>query len=190
MKNKIFIPCSVGFILVNFILFGFLGLVIYFVTINIILRDIESIILGVFVLGFFSWSSLRFLFALKITLKKDKLTTYGDMLPEIEKIQYKTSINYIDILSIEIIESENNSKDEVIKKKWISSSMPKKYLEFHLCDNKKARLYIVYYTKKQICKMLSIISERMKAVGNSNEINIESIMKNWKITTKEKKEQV
>ena len=57
--------------------------------------------------------------------------------------------------------------------------MPKKYLEFTLIDDKKERICINYYTKKQIIKMLKYINQNMQIAKNPNILNVEEIMQDW-----------
>lgn len=137
---------------------------------------------------FLLYTSIRFLFAPMIILKRDYIYKCGDGLPKFEKIQYKCSIKYTDIKNISIIASANDSKNKRIQLKWISSSVPKKYLEFEqINSNKKIRMCINYYTKKQIIKMLNYINNNMQQSGNENKLDVEAIMKCWFIFDKSTK---
>lgn len=183
MKKRIFIPVSFGFIFLVLFFFalavlgsiscvyGFLGLLE-----GIDVFYVPFILLGVI---FVFYTAIRLLCAFKIHLRQEDIATFGDGLPKIEKIQYKTFIKYSDIKNIAIIASEKDSRDKKIQAKWVSSSIPKKYLEFTLINEQKRRMCIHYYTRWQIKKMLAYISHNMKVMGNTNLLKIDEIMLDW-----------
>ena len=186
MKKRIFIPISICFILLNlFFLSLFILILIYFILdqIGIVETGISwtplEYILIFIALIFLLYTSIRFMLAFKIHLRKDNIATFGDGLPKFEKIQYKCFVKYTDIQNIAIVASEKNSKNHRIQLRFVSSSMPKKYLEFTLINGKKNRMCINYYTKKQITKMLNYINSNMQLAGNENSLNVEEIMKDW-----------
>ncbi len=137
IKKRIFIPLSLGYILLD--LFFWALFVVCFLIFLLPLCGVDLSInystpleefiyfLGVL---FLLHSAIRLLLALKINLRDEDIYTYGDMLPRFEKIQYKTSIKYIDIVSVKIIASEKNSKNRRIASRRLSSSIAKKYFEF------------------------------------------------------------
>lgn len=186
MKKRIFIPVSVGFALLNIF---FWGLTIAILASFILwlmgkIPGVEPITAPFVVLAiiFLLYTSIRFLLCFKIHLRQNDIITFGDGLPKFEKIQYRCTVNYKDIQSIAIVASEKNSKNQSIQLAWVSSSMPKKYLEFTLQNvKKKQRICINYYNKKQIIKMLKYIDENMQEVGNENKLNIDEIMQDWYI---------
>ncbi len=186
MKKRIFIPISISFILLNSLFCGLNCLIITcfildklnIVTTNINWSPLEYSLLAISI-GFLTYTSIRFLLGFKIHLRKEDIATFGDGLPKFEKIQYKCFVKYIDIKNINIVASEKNSKNKKINLKWISSSMPKKYLEFTLIDDKKELICINYYTKKQIIKMLKYINQNMQIAKNPNILNVEEIMQDW-----------
>ena len=183
MKKRIFIPYSIWFIFLE-ILFGgisIIGITIFIIEIIKPSGDLNSIDMIAIFIGtlIFLYTFFRFLFGFKIHLRKNDIATFGDGLPKFEKIQYKCVVKYIDIQNIAIVASEKNSKNQRIQLRWVSSSMPKKYLEFTLINGKKSRMCINYYTKKQILKMLKYINNNMQIAGNENTLNIEEIMKDW-----------
>ncbi len=195
MKKRVFVPHSIGFILLNCF---FWGLSILYLTISILPLcgvEIPSLHLQphehvIFVLAiiFLLYTSIRFLLCFKIHLRKEDIYTFGDMLPKFEKIQYKCKIKYIDIQNISIIASEKNSKNKKIQLKWVSSSMPKKYLEFTLVNNKKERMCINHYTKNQVRKLLTFISFNMVESKCKNSLDVNEIMKSWYAYNPPKKE--
>lgn len=184
MKKRIFIPISIGFIIINILLWG-----ITLLGISMLIWDIidppengRSLLIYLLVgLGilFMLYSSIRFLIGLKINLREKDVYTFGDLMFKFEKIQYKCSINYNTIKNISIIASTKNSKNQQIPVRGISISMPTKYMEFELLGEKKERIAINYYTKKQVIKMLKYINNNMQVAGNENILNIEEIMKDW-----------
>ena len=183
MKKRIFIPISIGFVLLNMLFWGLtilgISLFILFLNNKIVVIHKEESILILLVTLFLLFTSIRFLLGFKIHLRKEDIATFGDGLPKFEKIQYKCFVKYIDIKNINIVASEKNSKNKIINLKWISSSMPKKYLEFTLIDDEKERICINYYTKKQIIKMLKYINQNMQIAKNPNILNVEEIMQDW-----------
>ena len=186
MKKRIFIPVSISFILLNLFFWGLTILTsvlfvldqLKIVNAEISWNGIKYFLISIAIL-FLTYTSIRFLFSLKIHLRKEDIATFGDGLPKFEKIQYKCFVKYKDIKNISILASEKNSKNKRIQLKWVSSSMPKKYLEFTLINGKKERMCINYYTKKQIIKMLNYINSNMQLAGNENALNISEIMQDW-----------
>lgn len=186
MKRRIFIPHSIGFILLNFLfwgltIFGTTMIICYFCGVETLFEQPYENALFMFATIFLLFTSIRFLLCLKISLRKEKIYTFGDLLPKFEKVQYKCCIEYREIQNVSIIVSEKDSKNQVIKLKWGSSYIAKKYLEFTLNNDKKERVCISYYTKKQITKMLKYINNNMKISGNENNLNVKEIMKDWQV---------
>lgn len=184
MKKRVFIPHSIGFILLNILFwgltsFGISMIVGYFCGVETLFEQTYENILFVFATIFLLCTSIRFLLCLKISLRKDDIYTFGDLLPKFEKVQYKCRVKYSEIQNISLIISNKDSKNQDIQLRWTSSNVQKKYLEFTLMNEKKERVCINYYTKSQIIKMLNYINENMKTVGNENTLNIEEIMNNW-----------
>ena len=199
MKKRIFIPTSFGYLLLE-LLIGGTGLLILFAFIaidldvlytNIDTTPLESILVFCSIIFVF-YTFIRLLLACKITLKENEIYKCGDGLPKFEKIQYKCSIKYTDIKNVSIIASANDSRNKRIQLKWISSSVAKKYLEFEqINNNKKIRMCINYYTKKQVIKMLNYVNNKMQQLGNRNILNIEAIMQDWfKFDKSSKKKQI
>lgn len=183
MKKRIFIPVSFGFILLVLFFFALavLGSISCVYCFLGLLEDIDRfysifILIGVI---FVFYTAFRFLFAFKIHLRKEDVATFGDGLPKIEKIQYRTFVKYVDITNIVIIASEKDSRNKKIRARWISSSMPKKYLEFTLTNGKQTRMCIHYYTKWQVVKMLNCISHNMQISGDQNKLDVNEIMKDY-----------
>ena len=165
MKKRIFIPLSLGYILLDLFFWAFF--VVCFLIFLLPYLDVNCPYklptFGAFVylssVLVVLYSAIRLLLALKINLRAEDIYTYGDMLPKFEKIQYKTSIKYIDIVSVKIIASEKNSKNKRIPlpSRGISSFVANKYFEFLLTNGKKKRICINYYKKSQIIKLLNDI---------------------------------
>ena len=198
MKKRIFIPVSFGFIILEmFFLAIAIGGICSLIIIDILklYPEINNSFIKSFLLLcgilFVLYTFFRMLLACKITLKEIEIYKCGDGLPKFEKIQYKCSIIYADIKNISIIASSNDSKNKKIQLKWVSSSVTKKYFEIELINGKKQRIWINYFTKNQIIKILNLINENMKLCGNENILNIDTIMQDWfKFDKSRKKKQI
>ena len=139
---------------------------------------IELVMMG-FAFLFLGFSAFRVWFDCIVFVNKKCIRKNSDLLPKFEKIQFKCSINYNDIENVAIVASEKNSKNRRIPMGGQSASMPKKYLVFQLINGKKARLFINYFTKKQVIKMLNLVNHNMQQVQNPNTLNIDEIMQDW-----------
>ncbi len=144
MKKRIFIPVSIGFILLNLFFWGLTILIsgafildqLQIVDAEMSWNPMKYFLISLAIL-FLLYTSIRFLLCVKIHLRKNDIATFGDGLPKSEKVQYKCIINYLDIKNVAIVASEKNSRNKKIDLRWVSSSMPKKYLEFTLINDKK-----------------------------------------------------
>lgn len=183
MKKRIFIPCSFPFIILILFLFLFSIFSLFaFIWGGLLNKwNFEFVhTLGALISTIFlSYSTIRIFLSPLTILKSNHIYKCSDLLPQNERIQYKCIINYSEINNIEIIASNKNSKNKTIKLKFISSSMPKKYLEFALISGKKERICIHYFTKSQIIKLLNYINCNMHKSNNINNLQIDEIMKNW-----------
>lgn len=182
MKRKVFIPHSIAFILLEsfFISLSILSIIIFILGLNGNFKiETYTIPLMIIAIIFLTFNSIRFLYASLIFLNKKSLFKPNDMLPKYERIQFKCIINYKDIKKVCIIASEKNSKNKKITYKWISSNITKKFLEFTLNDDKIERIWINYYTKKQIIKLLNILIANIEKHENPNKFNIDKIMEDW-----------
>lgn len=178
MKKKIFIPHSVPFIGLLLFLVIILVLGIDILIYCLINRYVDFIFAAVVII-FSLYEAIRITLATKISLRQDTIFKCGDGLPKFEKVQYKCEVKYNDIQNIAIVASEKDSRNKRIRLAWASSIMPKKYLEFTLNNEQKIRMCIQYYTKKQIIKMLNLISFNMKAGQNENVLDIDMVMQDW-----------
>lgn len=182
MKKRIFIPLSISFSLLNILFWGFAILPIYLFIHDMVNGKVDTLtIVMPFIFIILFYNALRFLLSIRISLKQSEIKTYGDGLPKFEKIQYKCSIKYKEIKDVAIVASEKNSLNKKISFKWVSSSMPKKYLEFTLTNDTKKRMCINYYNKKQIIKILTYLNLNMQVSENPNTLNVDEIMKDWYI---------
>lgn len=96
------------------------------------------------------------------------------------RTQNETTIYFNKISKIEIIGSINNSSDKKIHKLGYGQLKIKKYLQFILNDGTRKRIWIDYYTKKQVQYLLDLID-------NYVSINKQEIMANWYSTFNEYK---
>lgn len=138
-----------------------------------------SLITGIIAFIFLSYQLYVMIVSYKINLDDKTIYSNGDKFQKIEKVQYKCSINFSEISDIKIISSSKNSLNKQIQLRWISSTLPKKYLEFTLFNGQKERIWINQYTKKQIIKLLNIIIINIKENKNTNNFILEDIMKDW-----------
>ena len=180
MKKRIFIPVSISFFLFDVIFFAFAGVPLY-----LIIEDIKEksfthdsfIMILAFIYLFYV--AVRFLFGPRIHMNKDAIKMYGDGSFKFERIQFKTNIMYKDIKSVKIIFSDKNSLNKPIHTYWPAAMSPKKYLEFTLMNDRKKRLCIIYYNKRQVRKILNYININMQYHNNENKLDIETIMQDW-----------
>ena len=103
MKKRVFVPISIGFLLLDLFFWGLsiLCLVTFIIELvngspNIEWNFFEYAIM-VFAIIFLFFTAIRFLLCFKIHLRKTDIITYGDGLPKFEKIQYKCIVKYKDI---------------------------------------------------------------------------------------------
>ena len=82
-----------------------------------------------------------------------------------EKIQYPCSVNYCDIINIDLILSSNDSRNKPIKLAWLSSIIPKSYIEIKT-EKKTIRFCVTYYSNYQKQKIINEIRKRCEMVGN------------------------
>lgn len=185
MKNKIFIPKS--WLLIFTIIAGyfpfFLGFcyltiaLIWNKTINIFLYlFLVILLLGILIL--FVLIGLQY----TIIVKVQNITMWGlgKKKRDINTSQYYCEIEYSKIQSIDIIPSKKDSLDKkIIGPAAITIN---EYLEFTMIDNSKKRFDIFYFSKKQMRKILTIVVDKMKSLGNENykNINIDDLIeKQW-----------
>lgn len=179
--KKSFFPHSFTWILYLFLIFSFIACCIASIIFSLTSNKINYAVLIASMLAFvfLSYQFYVMIISYKITINDKTISTNGDKFQKIEKVQYPCNISFIDILDIKIIQSPNNSINQQIKLRWISSTLPKKYLEFTLLNGLKERIWINQYTKKQIMKLLNIIIINTKNNKNPNNFSLDEIMKDW-----------
>ena len=106
----------------------------------------------------------------RITFDKEFVKITGDVVPKDEKIQYPCSVKYDKITSVDLIVSSYNSKNMPIKLAWISSSIPKSYIEIKT-EKITYRFFVNYYYKQQKIKIVYEIIKRCEMIGNH--LNVE-----------------
>lgn len=159
--------------------FSFLLFILIFIAPTIIVLIIFSkngfdisywgnwvIIIGIVWFTFLSLGHILF----RITFEKELVKITGDVISKDEKIQYPCSVKYKDIKSIDLIMSSYNSKNKPIKLAWISSSIPKSYIEIKT-DNKIYRFCVTYYSGHQKRKIIDEIKKRCDEAGNHLELD-------------------
>ena len=118
-------------------------------------------------------------FSYKICLFDEKIYTKCHLtLFKSDRIQYKTLINYADIEDVKIISSTRNSKNQVLHINLIASPISK-FLEFKTKSGKLKRIWINFFTKKQIERLLNALIDRIKSVNPETQLSVEKIMEDW-----------
>lgn len=115
-----------------------------------------------------------------IHFTSEKLYINDDWLREKHgKIQYYTEVKFIDIESVDIIWTENNSQGRPMRASVFlhrsciiptSVFMPKPYLSITTKEVEKKNFFIMYFPQKSILKIINEIRVRMKIVGNDSNI--------------------
>lgn len=95
-----------------------------------------------------------------------------------DKIQFKTVVEYSQIIDIKLIRSPFNSKGKRIESSLPSSGVLKPYIEIISKNDKKKRICVMYFTKSQRIKIIDEIKIRMVKCGNNSPIgNSKDIVK-------------
>lgn len=105
-----------------------------------------------------------------IHLTNDKIYMNDDWNNKINKIQYYSEVNFVDIESIDIIWTKRNSKGKLIKSRLVSAFVKKPYLSIKTKKGEIVNFFIMYISKKDVIKIINEISLRMNLVGNSADI--------------------
>ena len=185
MKRKIFIPLSLLSILTSMFLCSLFLISFVYVTVGVINGQITSY-LGYIYLEYIIvcistiimlFLSLSITIQYTITIKDKYISIWGLGKRNITTDQYYCEVEYSKIKNIDIIPSKNDSLNKKIT--GPAGITIKEYLEFTLIDDSKKRFNIFYFSKKQMRKILIIITERMKNMGNENygNINIDNLIK-------------
>ena len=118
-------------------------------------------------------------FSYNIKIFEQAIYTKGEFrLFKSDRIQYKTQIKYIDIEDIKIISSTRNSKNQVLHINLIASPISK-FLEFKTKSGKLKRIWINFFTKKQMERLLKTLIDRIKSVNPETQLSVEKIMEDW-----------
>lgn len=192
---KTFVPCSIGFLLLNVFLWGLsLGLLLMIILVCCKVIDFGTtfdysvcIVLALADM-YLLFVTINFSFGFIIHLRNEDVYTHGDFYPKFIKFQYKCSANYKDIESAKIVFASLNSKKEKIYTGYRSPTF--KFLELTLNNGRKRRFTINYYSKKQFLKMLNIINYNMRVSGNTDVLNIDEIMMEWHSLISKKDKQI
>lgn len=94
-------------------------------------------------------------FRYKIVLYDNYIYVNNDRIFEIFRTQYSTTIEYNQIKNISIKYERNDSNSTPL----VGRSPIRKYLVFTLKNNETKRIFIEYYSGKQILSIVQIISE-------------------------------
>lgn len=107
-----------------------------------------------------------------IKICEDYIYTPNEKVNEKWRTQFEETIYYNDIINIKIISSVNNSQDKKIARLFYGSLKIKKYLEFSLKSGEVKRIWVNYYTRKQMVTLLNFIKTKI-------DIDVDQIMSGW-----------
>lgn len=184
MKKK-FIPMSILAVITVSFWSLFLLFCIIAITIGFITGSITSIVgyficIGIFIIGEIFIFLITITYKITITDNSIIMWGAGKRNKDINHDQYFCEVKFKEIISINIVPSKNDS----LNKKIVgpNSIVVKEYLEFIINDGRNKRFNIFYFSKKQMRKILTIVVDKMKSLGNENykNINIDEIIeKQW-----------
>ena len=103
------------------------------------------------------------------------IATKGDLKFGRSKIQYKASVNYIDISNISIYALSKSSKGNRI---YLTRPVP--FLCIKTKDNKTVRFVLYSIPSKKVRELLEELCKRCSLVGNDITIDIDSLVKKFK----------
>ena len=171
---KYYFRISFSWFLFLFIPLSLISLFLYLlISSNFDMIDYRNIVFLIALMGFSIWTFL--MCAFRITFCKDEVKITGDISPKDEKIQYKCSVKYEDITGIDLIMSSNDSRNKKIKLAWISSMVPKSYIEIKTND-KTERFCVTYYGGWQKKQIVNEIKKRCAEIGNYIEAEDTEVM--------------
>lgn len=178
MKKKYYFRLSICFFLYLLVPLAIISIGVYTLY-NFNDFSLLSVIIAVCAI-FFSCIYIIMLCYYHITFDNTKVTITSDLSPKIEKIQYACSIFYEDIIKLDLIVSSNDSRNKKIQFRWISSIMPKTYIQIDTKD-KKYRLYVTAFSNRQKKKIINEIKKRCEAIGNHIDAeDTETMYQNYK----------
>ena len=177
---KKFIPNSISIWFMRIMYFSFASLCLIFGIIGYVDKLLSLLLLIVFLVGsvIFICETIVY-FSYNIKILDNEIYTKGEFrLFKSERIQYKTLINYADIEDIKIISSNHDSRNQVLHINLIASPISK-FLEFKTKSGKLKRIWINFFTKKQIERLLNVLIDRIKSVNPETQLSVEKIMEDW-----------
>lgn len=125
------------------------------------LKPIAIFATVVFYLGSFLFVYVELTFLIgNICLDVEKISVRGDIKYGREKLQYPTSIKYIDIANVEIVALKKNSKGQSA---LLSRPIP--YLVITNKKGKKFRLGLHYMSKKTVKLLLEELLKKCEIIG-------------------------
>ena len=116
-------------------------------------------VIGIVVIAIMLFQIVRICFH-RVMFSETEIRVPNDKLEKAARIQYETVIPYAEIVDIRLIASSNDSRNKPITARTPNSLSPKTYFEFLMSSGEKKRVFILYFSKKQREKMLSIINEK------------------------------
>ena len=177
---KKFIPNSISIWFMRILFFSIASLCCIFGIIGYIDKYISLLWLIIFLLvSIMAICEMIVYFSYNIKIFEQVIYTKGEFrLFKSDRIQYKTEINYIDIEDIKIISSNHDSRNQVLHINLFASPISK-FLEFKIKSGKLKRVWINFFTKKQVEKLLKTLIDRIKSVNLETQLSVEKIMEDW-----------
>ena len=190
MKKKVFFQRSMFLFIGLLVLFVIVAAGIY-VIVSFFIKGINKAemidwIYLIFAVGgaaFCSYTIIRMV-RNRIVLLNSEIFVPGNWGSRDYRIQYEVHIKYNEIKNIFIIINDKNSLNQ--ESRWVFTPMPN--LVFECMDGSQKVINVFYYTKKQVVKIIDVVIERAKMLGNNldiksgSEILLEFVNKNHKKT--------
>lgn len=111
-----------------------------------------------------------------IHIDNGKIYMTDDWLPKKEKIQYATSVYFLEIKAIDVIWSTKDSLLKTTPTRTFGGAMPKAYLSFFLNDGTQKNMLILYMSTKTIRSLVEVIKECLLSENNPAKIEDTDIL--------------
>ena len=181
MKKRIYIPDNIVILVVNiiFAIFGLpvfaQGIIVLISAFSLLIKlDVLHALLGFGISTLLIFVSLLIGYKISqymcytIILDKEKIYIHKDTNPRKRKIQYYTEVNYTEITSIEIFESNKKSNGKKSGEDSITGGAARiPYLCLHTKSGEQKLFMIMFTSKKSIKKLIIELKHRMELCGNS-----------------------
>ena len=119
-----------------------------------------------------------------ITFREDIIFVSGELGKIKYKNQYKDEIAYSEIKDICLICSRNNSNKKPIVGSSVMALKPKLFLEFILKNNETKWVFVSYFSRNQLIKMIELINKKTNLSINYEEMQIQNRTKHKRVYCK------